>query len=143
MNKIEKIIINQKRQEWMNNQEAEFDTLFDGVKLDEDGNTTDEYFDAFNIWLSEMEQYTVTTVDEDDNEVTNTYSRKLRPMPRFSASKSDREEYNKTIYKELRTKEYPPIVDYVDAVVKNDTEAIEAYIEACLAVKAKYPKVMN
>ena len=49
--------------------------------------------------------------------------------------------YVNGLYKELRAKEYPPIVDYVDAVVKDDTEAIEAYKEACLAVKAKYPKV--
>ena len=51
--------------------------------------------------------------------------------------------YVNGLYKELRAKEYPPIADYVDAVVKDDTEAIEAYKEACLAVKAKYPKVMN
>ena len=49
--------------------------------------------------------------------------------------------YVNRLYKELRAKEYPPIADYVDAVVKDDTEAIEAYIKACLAVKAKYPKV--
>ena len=49
--------------------------------------------------------------------------------------------YVNGIYKELRAKEYPHIADYVDAIVKDDTEAIEAYIKACLAVKAKYPKV--
>jgi uncharacterized protein (UPF0297 family) len=43
-------------------------------------------------------------------------------------------------YKELRAKEYPPITDYLDGVVKGDQTQIQAYIDACLAVKAKYPK---
>jgi uncharacterized protein (UPF0297 family) len=43
-------------------------------------------------------------------------------------------------YKELRAKEYPPITDYIDGVVKGDQAQIQAYIDACLAVKAKYPK---
>jgi hypothetical protein len=43
-------------------------------------------------------------------------------------------------YKLNRSKEYPPITDYIDGVVKGDKEQIQAYIDACLAVKAKYPK---
>lgn len=43
-------------------------------------------------------------------------------------------------YKRLRFLEYPRMEDYLDAVVKNDQEAIQSYIDACLAVKAKYPK---
>lgn len=43
-------------------------------------------------------------------------------------------------YKMKRMMEYPPMVDYIDAVVKGDTEQMQAYIDACLAVKAKYPK---
>jgi hypothetical protein len=38
-----------------------------------------------------------------------------------------------------RQKEYPPITDYLDGVVKNDQMQIQTYIDACLAVKAKYP----
>ena len=45
-----------------------------------------------------------------------------------------------TEYQRLRAKEYPPITDYLDAVVKGDLEQQQAYIDACLAVKAKYPK---
>ena len=44
-------------------------------------------------------------------------------------------------YKAQRAKEYPPITDYLDGVVKGDQAQIDAYIAACLAVKAKYPKV--
>ena len=43
-------------------------------------------------------------------------------------------------YKYNRAKEYPPITDYLDGIVKGDTEQVQAYIDACLAVKAKYPK---
>lgn len=43
-------------------------------------------------------------------------------------------------YQELRAAEYPPVADYLDGVVKGDQAQIDAYIAACLAVKAKYPK---
>ena len=39
-----------------------------------------------------------------------------------------------------RQTEYPPITDYMDGVVKGDQAQIQTYIDACLAVKAKYPK---
>ena len=44
-------------------------------------------------------------------------------------------------YQELRASEYPPMTDYMDGVVKDDSVQIQNYIDACLAVKAKYPKV--
>ena len=44
-------------------------------------------------------------------------------------------------YKAQRAAEYPPITDYLDGVVKGDQAQIDAYIAACQAVKAKYPKV--
>lgn len=43
-------------------------------------------------------------------------------------------------YINKRVSEYPPITDYIDGVVKGDQAQIDAYIAACLAVKAKYPK---
>jgi hypothetical protein len=46
-------------------------------------------------------------------------------------------------YKELRAKEYPAITDYLDGIVKGDNAQVQAYIDACLAVKAKYPKGNN
>ena len=45
-----------------------------------------------------------------------------------------------TEYQRLRAAEYPPITDYIDGVVKGDQVQVQAYIDACLAVKAKYPK---
>jgi hypothetical protein len=32
------------------------------------------------------------------------------------------------------------MTDYLDGLVKGDTEQMQSYIDACLAVKAKYPK---
>lgn len=43
-------------------------------------------------------------------------------------------------YKRLRAAEYPDFRDYLDGIVKGDQAQIQAYIDACLAVKAKYPK---
>jgi hypothetical protein len=48
--------------------------------------------------------------------------------------------YDALEYQRLRAPEYPPITDYLDGIVKNDQEQIDTYIEACLAVKTKYPK---
>ena len=49
-------------------------------------------------------------------------------------------EWEDTEYQRLRAKEYPDIKEYLDGLVKGDTEQMQAYIDACLAVKAKYPK---
>jgi hypothetical protein len=45
-----------------------------------------------------------------------------------------------TAYQYKRQAEYPDFKDYLDGVVKNDQTQIQAYIDACNAVKAKYPK---
>ena len=68
-----------------------------------------------------------TAYDKDGNEV--------------AYDKSAVESYvNAHAYIAKRASEYPPITDYIDGVVKGDTEQVQAYIDACLAVKAKYPK---
>jgi hypothetical protein len=43
-------------------------------------------------------------------------------------------------YAELRAASYPDFRDYLDGIVKSDQTQIQNYINACLAVKAKYPK---
>jgi hypothetical protein len=48
--------------------------------------------------------------------------------------------FNALTYAEKRVSEYPNFIDYVDGVVKGDQAQVQAYIDACLAVKAKYPK---
>jgi hypothetical protein len=47
---------------------------------------------------------------------------------------------NPESHKVLREREYPPITDYLDGVVKGDQAQIDKYIADCQAVKAKYPK---
>ena len=53
-------------------------------------------------------------------------------------------EYQSTLdavaYKAKRAAEYPPMADYLDAIVKGDEAQKQKYIADCLAVKAKYPK---
>jgi hypothetical protein len=46
-------------------------------------------------------------------------------------------------YKDKRAAEYPSFIDYLDGIVKGDNAQVQAYIDACLAVKAKYPKGNN
>lgn len=43
-------------------------------------------------------------------------------------------------YQELRAAAYPPAADYLDGIVKADNLQIKAYTDACLAVKATFPK---
>jgi hypothetical protein len=51
-----------------------------------------------------------------------------------------RSQFNALDYADKRRAEYPPVTDYLDAVVKGDPAGIAAYIAACQAVKEKYPK---
>ena len=48
--------------------------------------------------------------------------------------------WDRNEYARKRAAEYPPIFDYLDAVVKNDQGQMNQYISDCLTVKAKYPK---
>lgn len=50
---------------------------------------------------------------------------------------------NKSIqnqYIGLRRREYPLMSEFLDAWVKNDTDALELYRQKCLDIKSKYPK---
>lgn len=49
-------------------------------------------------------------------------------------------EWEDTEYQRLRVKEYPDFKEYLDGIVKGNQEQIQAYIDACIAVKVKYPK---
>ena len=48
--------------------------------------------------------------------------------------------YRDTEYQRQRALEYPDFREYLDAVVKGDQAQMQAYIDACNAIKAKYPK---
>lgn len=50
---------------------------------------------------------------------------------------------NTVAYKDLRRDAYPPVADLADALVhqaNGDSAAMTAYVAACNAVKAQYPK---
>ena len=68
-------------------------------------------------------------------EAIETYCAKIREVRSQQFS-----EYQSQVYKKKRREEYPPIEDYIDGVVKGDQTQIQSYIDACLAIKAKYPK---
>lgn len=57
-----------------------------------------------------------------------------------AANLAEQVELARTQYQRDRAKEYPPITNYIDGIVKGDTAQVQAYIDACLAVKTKYPK---
>ena len=46
-------------------------------------------------------------------------------------------------YKQKRAREYPLAADYLDGIVKGDQAQIQKYINDCLAVKVKYPKLLT
>jgi hypothetical protein len=43
-------------------------------------------------------------------------------------------------YADLRRAAYPPITELLDGLAKDDMAQVQAYKDACLAVKAQYPK---
>ena len=51
-----------------------------------------------------------------------------------------KDNFNKLTYAQKRAMEYPDFKDYLDGIVKNDQDQIQAYIDACKTVKEKYPK---
>jgi len=75
----------------------------------------------------------------------------ITEFPDGIPSQSDQDKWTKeyeeyvsaNAYKEKRKEEYPPIVDYLDGIVKGDQAQIDKYIADCLAVKEKYPKGDN
>ena len=54
--------------------------------------------------------------------------------------KQRQEEISSMDYVRQRMTEYPMVSDFLDAWVKGDEAAMEEYRQACLAVKAKFPK---
>jgi len=54
--------------------------------------------------------------------------------------KKKQEDFDKEDYYRKRLYSYPEIGAFLDAWVKGDESALEEYRQACLEVKAKYPK---
>lgn len=73
-------------------------------------------------------------VEITSGELYNTLKHNYDTLPQQEA------EYLATRYRQDRLMEYPPLIDYIDGIVKGDQAQIDNYIAACRAVKAKYPK---
>lgn len=100
------------------------DTVDWAEEYDGDGNSTGKYICSNLNWL-DTEQ-TMPTKQELDDELQ-------RQITQHTADQ----------YKRLREMEYPPLADLADALYhqsKGDNTKMEAYLEACEAVKIKYPK---
>lgn len=84
-------------------------------------------------WTLTGDEYAgLTWISEDPKQPTETaITKEIKRLQK---------EYDDAEYQRLRAAEYPNINDYIDGVVKGDDEQVAAYIAACLAVKAKYPK---
>jgi hypothetical protein len=69
--------------------------------------------------------------------------RNKNTKPSFSAvvaeQKRLQQEIDDSLYVIQRKFEYPPIEQYLDGIVKNDQDQIDAYKAAWNAVNAKYP----
>ena len=55
----------------------------------------------------------------------------------------EQEKYDNAPFPVKRRRSYPPMIDYIDGIVKGDQAQIDKYIADCLAVKEKYPKGDN
>ena len=64
----------------------------------------------------------------------------LELKTQVAGAKIEAERKGKMNYAQLRASEYPQLLDYIDGIVKGNTTQMQAYIDACVAVKAKYPK---
>jgi hypothetical protein len=95
------------------------------MKLFKDSNNT--------IWAFELDGSQDHLITSDMVSITKEESDAIISQKQLS-------DFNALSYVEKRIAEYPPITDYLDGLVKGDTEQMQAYIDACLVVKAKYPK---
>jgi hypothetical protein len=104
--------------------------------------TTGVTFDLTSAIASLCPTSQWSMIDEDYNKLTWLDSKVAKPTLAELQAERDRlqAESDSKEYQRLRQKEYPPVTDYLDAVVKGDQAQMQAYIDACLAVKDKYPK---
>jgi len=93
----------------------------------------EELFETIKIVVGTDEAGTVI-YEEDVSNYPFTFDQFLTKLNQIKKEYEDKE------YQRLRAKEYPPVEDYLDAVVKGDLAQQQAYIDACQAVKSKYPK---
>ena len=118
------------------------------VYYDEEGNpinVSNPDFISFDAFVYSTKEVVVGTreVFEADGESTQEDILGTELVYNFEPTQytdEDLVEYLKTRYAECRQAEYPPMADYIDAIVKGDEVQKQVYIDACKEVKLKYPK---
>ena len=90
--------------------------------------------------LEQHQRYGDETLTVGDGVVIVT--RSVVPYTQAEIDAAKAAEYERAVaeVQRQRAAEYPPMADYLDGIVKGDQAQVQAYIDACLAVKAKYPK---
>lgn len=87
-----------------------------------------------SIWSLNGDTYSGFTWSDENETSKPTEEELIEECKRLQA------EHEATEYQRLRAAEYPDFKEYLDGIVKGDDEQVQAYIDACKAVKEKYPK---
>lgn len=96
----------------------------------------------FETWLNETVEVEIVpeSVDVEGNIIPAVFeTQKVREFAPIDVS-TKQSQWKTDNYQLLRKSNYPDIYEYIDAVVKDDAAAIQAYKDKCLAVKTKFPK---
>ena len=114
----------------------------------------DEFIDnpdfiTYDEWMGEeviTQAYQEATHDEQGFVLTPEIQEVKELVRHFVAPEvpeSDLDAYLESKYQEIRKASYPPVEEFLDAYAKDDTVALQAYKDKCLAVKAKHKKPSN
>lgn len=119
-------------------------TVFGSPGLREDERVNPKYSNLQTIMLGQKPDcssyllFSDTVVDEftEHNSVPEGYDFIFRQSWGLRIT----EEILHRVINTLRAEAYPPMSDYLDAVVKGDDAQKQKYLDDCLAVKQRYPK---
>jgi hypothetical protein len=104
-----------------------------GWSIDQPPSSEEDFLSFFQVQVGQ-DKNGIAVMSNDPSKFGFTFTDLQNEITRLEA------EYAAKQYQRDRVAAYPPITDYIDGVVKGDQEQIQAYIDACLAVKVKYPK---
>lgn len=138
-------VIAKAKEEWLEAQKMAYDTQFKTVEILDDSDSVigfdyQENCPTFEDWLNET---VVVSEAVEATETTPYIPAVIELVREFVAPEVTQvqvADYLKSRYADLRRAEYPDYAVFTDAWVKGDEAGMEAYRQACLAVKAKYSK---
>ena len=97
----------------------------------------------FEKWKvgKDLEATEEVVIGQDENGIDITETRLVNVYEPIDVSEQIKQ-WKLDNYKILREPLYPKQSEYLDAVVKGDIDAQQAYIDKCLAIKVRYPKAV-